>query len=119
MARLGILEEMTGILCTIGPAWFRRLIVNLIPLSAVQDLKRVVDTMHKAATKFFQSRKELVEKDGADNTGREDLLNLLGSCSQFCFTITHSNSLLCVVRVNSHSVAGDRLSDEEAIAQLR
>jgi hypothetical protein len=78
MARLGILEEIAAMLHGIGPPGFRRFIVNLIPLPSVQQFKNIVDAMHKTATRLFQSRKLRVEQDGADNTGREDLLSLLG-----------------------------------------
>ena len=78
MARLGIVETIVGVLYAIGPVWFRRLIANVVPLHTVQELKDIVDTMHNTATNFFQSRKQLVKEDGVDNSGREDLLSLLG-----------------------------------------
>lgn len=100
MARLGIFDEIAAMFHGIGPAWFLRFIVNIIPLPpAVQEFKHIVDTMHKLSTRFFQRRKLLVEQDGVDVSGQEDLLSLL-------------------VRLNSHPNAEDRLSDQEAIAQL-
>jgi hypothetical protein len=93
MARLGILEEIAAMLYTIGPPGFRRFIANLTPLPSVQQFKYIVDAMHQTATRFFQSRKLLVEQDGADNTGRDDLLSLLGRHSSL-FHATHSYMLV-------------------------
>jgi hypothetical protein len=55
MARLGILDELAGIFYTIGPLWFRRFIVNILPIPAVQEVKHIVDTMHKPAFKLEDS----------------------------------------------------------------
>lgn len=119
MARLGVIQQVGAILSTFGPAWFGRLIVDLMPVSAVQDCKSVVDRMHQASTLFFQNRKQLFERGETDNTDREDLLSLLGSFSLLHST-PHSYTLVIpTVQVNSHSNAEDRLSDQEAIAQLR
>jgi hypothetical protein len=78
MARLGILEDIGAVLSAFGPAWFRRLIVNLIPLPAVQEFKNIVDTLHKVSTNFFEHRKQLLDQGNVADAGREDLLNLLG-----------------------------------------
>ncbi|KAF8231136.1 hypothetical protein L208DRAFT_1399400 [Tricholoma matsutake] len=78
MARLGIFDEIAAMFHGIGPAWFLRSIVNIIPLPpAVQEFKHIVDTMHKLSTRFFQRRKLLVEQVGVDVSGQ--LLSLLGT----------------------------------------
>jgi len=116
MAQLGVLSNISVILSATGPPWFRRLIVGLIPISVVQDFKHIVDTMHKSSTKIFQDRKKCVAQDPVVDIGREDLLSLLGMClGLLSFAVLHGCR---AVRVNTTSAAEDRLSDQEAIAQL-
>ena len=55
-----------------GPAWFRRLLVDLAPLQTIQRLKYIVDTMHKRSLEIYHAKKAAIEN------GDTELLNAVG-----------------------------------------
>ena len=56
----------------LGPAWFRRLLVDLAPLKTIQRLKFIVDTMHKKSLEIYHAKKAAI------GNGDTDLLNAVG-----------------------------------------
>ena len=45
----------------LGPAWFRRWLVNLIPHEGAQKMKHIVDTMYDRSKEIYEEKKALIE----------------------------------------------------------
>ncbi len=45
----------------LGPAWFRRWLVNLFPHKSVQRMKFIVDTMYERSKEIYETKKALIE----------------------------------------------------------
>ncbi|KAI0359965.1 cytochrome P450 [Trametes cingulata] len=87
----------------LGPAWFRRKLLDLFPHKGVQRLKGIVDVMHKRSLEIYQERKEAALR-GEDWTSQhaangQDVMSVL-------------------LRANIAASEEDRLPDEEVIAQM-
>jgi hypothetical protein len=58
-------------LIKLGPAWFRRRMVDLTPIPAVQRLKSVIDTMEDTTEAIYQDHlRDMAEADGSAGVGR-------------------------------------------------
>jgi hypothetical protein len=53
-----VLRQFVPALAKFGPPWFRRFLVNITPLPALQDLKRVADIMSEEAVQVYQQKKQ-------------------------------------------------------------
>lgn len=99
---LSLVRQLFPVLTRLGPASFRRKIVELIPHQAVQKLKHISDTMHRSASDILDIKRgapssshlpfsghEVAGRDGA-----KDLISVLRMCqtsSIMCFTETCSS----------------------------
>ena len=45
----------------LGPAWFRRWLVNLLPQKNVQKMKHIVNTMYDRSKEIYEAKKALLE----------------------------------------------------------
>ncbi|OJT11705.1 Cytochrome P450 52A3-B [Trametes pubescens] len=84
------------------PARLRRPLMNLVPSRRVQELLRIVDTMHANAVGIYTEKKVLaksLEKADEDGEKATDLITLL-------------------LRANANASKEDALPEEELIAQL-
>lgn len=76
-------------LLTLGPAWFRRFLVEHAPFKAVQEMKEIVDIMHKTSVEILESKRKALE-EGDEETERQiakgkDILSIL--CESSCFWV--------------------------------
>ncbi|KAI8976691.1 cytochrome P450 [Trametes punicea] len=64
-----VVRQLSPLLTKLGPAWFRRWIVDHIPISRTQKLKRVVDVLHQTSVKIVEEKKAALQKGhyGAGN----------------------------------------------------
>jgi len=59
-------------LMKLGPAWFRRFMVNILPFKSVQKMKNIVDIMQKTSEDIVaQKRKAFAD-------GEESVVNQIG-----------------------------------------
>lgn len=65
-------REITPYLSYLGPAWFRRFLLDLVPIPKVQRLKRITDTVAKRMGEIYYAKKAALE------SGDEELLHALG-----------------------------------------
>ena len=68
----------------LGPAWFRRWLVNLIPHEGAQRMKYIVDTMYDRSKEIYEGKKALIES-GDDamlhQVGEgKDVMSILREC---------------------------------------
>ena len=72
----------------LGPAWFRRWLVNLTPLKGIQKVKHIVDTMYDRSKEIYEAKRALIES-GDDamlhqvGEGR-DVMIILRACLRSC-----------------------------------
>jgi hypothetical protein len=84
---------LIGTLVKLGPAWFRRFIVDLLPFKNVKRLRDIVDVMHSTATDILESKKRAL-KEGDEALSRQvgrgkDIMSILRTC-HLAFFITGS-----------------------------
>ena len=56
----------------LGPAWFRRLLLDLVPYEKLQRVKRSCDVVNRGCLDLFNAKKEALKR------GDEALLQLVG-----------------------------------------
>lgn len=124
VAEVSFITPFLHILLKLGPAWFRRLLVRLVPLQAVQRFREVVDVMDTTANRIFREKKESVSKmlsDGkAGKAELEELKDVMSLTREFfvCFLpfAHHIDTISSQVVSNMQNT---RLTDEELVAQMR
>ena len=67
-----MVREVARFLPYLGPAWFRRFLLDLVPIPKIQRLKVLTDTLSKAAEDIYLSKKLAIER------GEADLLHSMG-----------------------------------------
>jgi len=55
---LSVVRQFAPFLSSLGPAWFRRKMVEWTPNTAVQKVKDMSDVMHKTAQEILQQKRE-------------------------------------------------------------
>ncbi|CCM01001.1 uncharacterized protein FIBRA_03049 [Fibroporia radiculosa] len=103
LANLAIARLMLPYLIKIGPAAFRRFIVNLIPHQDVQRVKYIVDTMNSRSREIFAKKKAALLK------GNEAILQQVGSGKDI---------MSILMRANTITSGDDRLPEDELVAQM-
>ena len=65
----------------LGPAWFRRFLLDLIPLKPIRRIKDICDTMHRRSKEIYDEKKAAIEEgdqDGVHAVGEgRDMLSIL------------------------------------------
>lgn len=90
-------------LLTLGPAWFRRFLVEHAPFKAVQEMKEIVDIMHKTSVEILESKRKALE-EGDEETERQ---------------IAKGKDILSILlRENMRADKEDKLEEDELIAQM-
>ena len=91
------LRHLRGLLpvCVrLGPAWFRRKILDAFPSSRIQRVKYIIDTVHDGC------RKLLAEKRAALTKGDQELLHAVGE----------GKDIMSVLRAFSSSLRGTNIA---------
>ena len=70
-----VVRQMSPLLTKLGPAWFLRWLVGLVPLKQVQELKKVVDILHETSIEIIAQKKALLES-GKFSAGK-DIISIL------------------------------------------
>ncbi|CCM02691.1 uncharacterized protein FIBRA_04797 [Fibroporia radiculosa] len=103
MQELFVLREFITRISTLGPAWVRRQIVDMIPHKNVQNLKSIVDTMSQQSQSIYNAKKAAISE------GDEALLQQIGEGKDIM-------SLL--MRANAATSDTDRLPEYELVSQM-
>ena len=78
---LFIISSFLPFLLKVGPPWFRRTLVNLVPSKRVRRLRDVVDVMHNTAVEILETKRRAILEGGEAMTrqvGRgTDLISIL------------------------------------------
>ncbi|KAG8687435.1 cytochrome P450-dit2, partial [Ceratobasidium sp. 394] len=86
----------------IGPAWFRRAIIEQVPSKAVKQLLSIVDIQHQQALQIFGQKKAAlacgVRKGDSTTTGKDVIMLML--------------------QANEKANVEDKISEEEMIGQV-
>lgn len=75
----------------IGSASFRRRIVEMIPMTTVQELRRISDTLHERSVRIYKEKKEALEKGDEAlkhqiGEGR-DIMSILRECTEHAYVL--------------------------------
>ncbi|CCL98712.1 uncharacterized protein FIBRA_00716 [Fibroporia radiculosa] len=98
-----ILRPLLPYVSRLGPAWFRRRMVEIIPYQPVRKLKSLVDKMADRSTKIYQEKRAaLRDGDGGTSTQSGEATDIM--------TI--------LMKMNMVADDEDRLSDDEVHAQV-
>ena len=69
------MRQASPILTKLGPAWFRRWLVDMLPLAQVQQLKDVVDVLHDTSVRIIAEKRALLE--GGKFSAGKDIISIL------------------------------------------
>ena len=69
------MRQASPILTKLGPAWFRRWLVDMLPLAQVQQLKDVVDVLHDTSARIIAEKRALLE--GGKFSAGKDIISIL------------------------------------------
>ncbi|PIL34325.1 cytochrome P450 [Ganoderma sinense ZZ0214-1] len=94
--------ELIPYLPYLGPAWFRRFLLQLVPIQSIQRMKTIVDVMAQRMEEIYYAKK-------ATESGDKDLLNTLGE---------GTDVMSVLLRENLKASDEDRLPDAEVLAQM-
>lgn len=76
-------RELLPYIGWIGPAWFRRRVVEVFPNKQVQKLKSIVDTMATRSVEIFEAKKAALDQGDevlAQQVGEgKDIMSLLSA----------------------------------------
>ena len=102
----------------IGPAWFRRAVVNLVPLRDVRIIRDGIDLMWRTSNEIYAQKKAALAA-GDDAVARQvghgrDILSLLSTL--FSLLRDDPQVLMLVVRANMKSE--DPLDEQELLGQM-
>ncbi|KAG8683976.1 cytochrome P450-dit2 [Ceratobasidium sp. 395] len=86
----------------IGPAWFRRAIIERVPSKAVKQLLSIVDIQHQQALQIFEQKKMVLARD----TSKEDS------------TATEKDVIMLMLQANEKASVEDKISEAEMIGQI-
>ncbi|KAI0628906.1 cytochrome P450 [Trametes polyzona] len=104
LMQLNFLRRLYPYVPDIGTPWMRRKLVDMVPNKTVQELKRVIDTVHERAVAICEEKKRLL---------------LLGDDSAFEGKVGGGKDLMSVLlRANMAAAAEDKLPDEEIVGQV-
>lgn len=67
----------------IGPAWFRRWVVNIFPWKTAHDVRDIIDVLHNTSVEIFESKMAALaqgDKALADQIGQgKDIMSILST----------------------------------------
>ena len=55
-----------------GPKWFRRKLLDIVPYKKLQRMKNIVDIMYERSTEIYRAKKAAIE------SGDQEVLNAMG-----------------------------------------
>lgn len=105
----------------LGPKWFRRWLVDMIPNEQVKRLKEIVDILDVNTRRIFFGKMAALEAGDAAvkeqvSNGKDIMSILCKSSCIFHFEMTNIRNL--TVRENLNASDEDRLSEEELLGQM-
>lgn len=103
MGVLAVYRRMLHLAPALGPAWFRRMLVNLVPWKSLHQIRDVIDIMYKAAEEAIEEKKKALA------TGDEATMK----------QIEEGNDIMSILlRANMEASEEDALTDEEIMGQM-
>ncbi|KAI1790098.1 cytochrome P450 [Ganoderma leucocontextum] len=98
-----LVRELAPFLPYLGPAWFRRFLLHLVPIPRIQRLKNLTDTLSKAAKDIYLAKKAAIER------GDTELLHSVGEGKDI---------MSVLLRENMKASEEDKLPEEEVLSQM-
>lgn len=117
-----LLRRSLPYIVKIGPAWFRRKLIDISPIKALRDVRNIIDVMDKTSKDIYDKKKQaLAQGDGAvlNQVGRgKDIMSLLCSLCLLYFE-SYNDSSRMIVRANTDASDNEKLPDSEVLGQMR
>ncbi|KII90987.1 hypothetical protein PLICRDRAFT_52656 [Plicaturopsis crispa FD-325 SS-3] len=101
--RISIALQCLPFFVKLGPAWFRRFLVNLIPSKDVRQVRDMVDVIEKSSVDIFEGKKRALAE------GKESVLQQVGQGRDI---------MSILLKANMEADEAERISDEELIGQM-
>jgi len=119
---LSLVRQFAPFLSKLGPASFRRKLVEWTPNRAVQKVKNMSDVMHDTAVGILrQKRKEIareVEDAGDSFLSRpKDIISILRE-HEFYIGMQTDSRRIFIVRANEKAIDDEKLSEAELTGQM-
>ncbi|RDX41926.1 cytochrome P450 [Lentinus brumalis] len=87
----------------LGPAWFRRMLLDMVPSKKIQKIKTNSDIVHTKSKEIFLAKKSAIER------GDQELLHTVGEGKDIMSVLLKANLL---------ADQEDKLPDDELLAQM-
>ncbi|KAI0955823.1 hypothetical protein AcV7_006386 [Taiwanofungus camphoratus] len=97
------LHQMLPYVSELGPAWFRRRMLEIVPSRQLQKLKRIVDTIAQRSSEIFSARRSALQR------GDESLFQQVGQGKDI---------MSILIKANMEATQTDKLGEDEMIAQM-
>ena len=113
------------IVVKLGPARFRRFLLDRVPSKPVQHMKRVSDVMHQRSLEIYNGKKAAIGRGDQETlmaVGEgKDMLSILRALSDIpcCLCGGISDWKAAIVKENMKAADEDRLPDSELLAQMK
>lgn len=79
------LHQMLPYVSELGPAWFRRRMLEIVPSRQLQKLKRIVDTIAQRSSEIFHARRSALQQSDESlfqQVGQgKDIMSILSTCA--------------------------------------
>ena len=70
-----LLRQATPLVPYLGPAWFRRWVIEKMPSEAIKRIIRITDALHTGSVKIFEEKKAAALKN--EKTEGQDIISIL------------------------------------------
>ena len=102
----------------IGPAWFRRAVVDLIPLRDVRIIRDGIDLMWRTSNEIYAQKKAALAA-GDDAVAKQvghgrDILSLLSTS----LSLSHDDLRVLMITVRANMKSEDPLDEQELLGQM-
>lgn len=75
---LSLVRQFAPFLSSLGPAWFRRRLVDITPVASVQKVKNMSDVMYETAQGILEKKRgEQAQETLGDEQNTKDLISVL------------------------------------------
>ncbi|KAK7060613.1 hypothetical protein VNI00_001379 [Paramarasmius palmivorus] len=113
--RLAIFRAVLPLMVKLGPAWFRKAIIDWLPWRDAQLLKKAIYTIDDIAWDVLNTRRREYE-DG--NTNGKDILSAICTSSTLILHVDELIESSETVRFNEEAEEGEKISDLEIVSHI-
>ena len=63
-----VIRELIPDIVKLAPLWFRRKLMDVVPIKALREIKEIMDTLYNKCARIYAERKKTLMKSDEENT---------------------------------------------------